>query len=57
MKRRCLSRPALLALVEQSKAQQEQAMAADSRQALAMLGAMGIAAVILGMLAALVISV
>ena len=47
---------ALLALVEQSKAQQEQAMAADSRQALMMLGAMGIAAVILGMLAALVIS-
>jgi len=47
---------ALLALVEQRKTQQEQAMAADSRQALMMLGAMGIAAVILGMLAALVIS-
>jgi methyl-accepting chemotaxis protein len=47
---------AVLALVEEAKAQQEQVMAADSRQALLMLGAMGGAAVILGMLAALIIS-
>ncbi|WP_298188576.1 methyl-accepting chemotaxis protein [uncultured Pseudomonas sp.] len=46
----------VLALVEQAKVQQEQAMTTDSRQALLMLGAMGIAAVIVGMLAALVIS-
>ncbi|MDX1297922.1 MAG: methyl-accepting chemotaxis protein [Pseudomonas sp.] len=46
----------VLALVEQAKVQQEQAMTTDSRQAMLMLGAMGIAAVIVGMLAALVIS-
>jgi methyl-accepting chemotaxis protein len=46
----------LLALVEEAKLQQEQAMAADSRQALLMLGAMGVAAVIVGLLAALIIS-
>jgi methyl-accepting chemotaxis protein len=47
---------AMLALVEESKAQQEQAMTADSGQALFMLGAMGLAAVVIGLLAALVIS-
>ena len=47
---------AVLALVDEAKVQQEQAMAADSRQALLLLGAMGIAAVIIGMLAALIIS-
>lgn len=47
---------AVLALVAQAKAQEEQAMATDSRQALLMLGAMGGAAVILGLLAALIIS-
>jgi methyl-accepting chemotaxis protein len=46
----------LLALVEEAKFQQEQAMAADSREALLMLGAMGVAAVIVGLLAALIIS-
>ncbi len=46
----------MLALVEESKAQQEQAMTADSGQALFMLGAMGLAAVVIGLLAALVIS-
>ncbi|NMY50679.1 methyl-accepting chemotaxis protein [Pseudomonas sp. WS 5011] len=47
---------AVLALVDEAKVQQEQAMAADSRQAMLLLGAMGIAAVIIGMLAALIIS-
>ncbi|MFP6848091.1 MAG: methyl-accepting chemotaxis protein [Pseudomonas sp.] len=47
---------AVLASVDEAKAQQEQVMADDSRQALLMLGAMGGAAVILGMLAALIIS-
>ena len=47
---------AMLALVEESKVQQEQAMTDDSGQALFMLGAMGLAAVVIGLLAALVIS-
>ena len=45
-----------LALVDETKVQQEQAMLTDSRQALLMLGAMGLAAVILGLLAAVFIS-
>lgn len=47
---------AVLELVEQAKVEEEQAMAADSRKAVLMLGAMGLAAVILGLLAALLIS-
>ena len=46
----------MLALIEESMAQQEHAMTADSDQALFMLGAMGLAAVVIGLLAALVIS-
>jgi methyl-accepting chemotaxis protein len=46
----------MLSLIEESMAQQEHAMTADSDQALFMLGAMGLAAVVIGLLAALVIS-
>lgn len=47
---------AVLALVDEAKAQQEQAMTAGSRQAMLLLGAMGIAAVVLGIWATLIIS-
>ncbi|HEX5843856.1 MAG TPA: methyl-accepting chemotaxis protein [Pseudomonas sp.] len=46
----------VLALAEEAKAREEQEMADDSRQAQLMLGSMGLAAVVLGLLAALLIS-
>ncbi len=47
---------AVLAQAGEAKDREEQTMTADSRQALLLLGAMGLAAVVLGMLAALLIS-
>ena len=46
----------MLTLVEQTQAQQVQAMQADSRQALSMLAVMGLAAVLIGLLAAWLIT-
>ncbi|TBV09431.1 methyl-accepting chemotaxis protein [Phytopseudomonas dryadis] len=46
----------VLALAEQAKNIEEQAMSDDSRQALVLLGGMGIAAVLIGLVAALTIS-